>query len=238
MANMQRYVSRELTHFVGRNEPDEDARYSLLIKILKDGWLTFAPHEHKIYRGYAFAMGIGLVTNDQCAPNRLCFCDIPVGDLTIHMKKYSRFGLSFLKPFLIEKGANPVLYVCHESISLSGESRLQTTDKIVGKLMETYVLASSFFDNLKSDPEAQRVYDAYFELHNMLIRDVVGLFKPYSSELEDNDPNNYYMEREWRMFNNLNFTLEDVHRVILPKAYAKQFRKDVPDYYGQVTFVD
>jgi len=31
------------------------------------------------------------------------------------MSKYSRFGLSFLKPFLIDKGANPVLYVARNS---------------------------------------------------------------------------------------------------------------------------
>ena len=34
------------------------------------------------------------------------------------MRKYSRFGLSFLKPFMVEKGANPVLYVAYNSKSL------------------------------------------------------------------------------------------------------------------------
>jgi abortive phage resistance protein AbiGi (putative antitoxin) len=49
----------------------------------------------------------------------ICFCDIPVTDLEIHMKKYSRVGLSFLKPFLVSKGANPVLYVANNSPALS-----------------------------------------------------------------------------------------------------------------------
>jgi ribosomal protein L24E len=41
----------------------------------------------------------------------VCFCDIPIGDLGIHIKKYGQFGLAFKKSFLIERGANPVLYV-------------------------------------------------------------------------------------------------------------------------------
>ena len=42
--------------------------------------------------------------------------DIPVEDLGIHITKYSRFGLSFIKSFLINKGANPVFYVSRGSM--------------------------------------------------------------------------------------------------------------------------
>jgi hypothetical protein len=40
----QRYVSRELTHFVGRGRPEED-QYQLLLTVLRDGWLTAPPHD-------------------------------------------------------------------------------------------------------------------------------------------------------------------------------------------------
>ena len=59
----------------------------------------------------------------------VCFCDIPVTDLAIHMTKYSRFGLSFLKPFLISKGANPVLYVANNSPALSFRLPESTRDE-------------------------------------------------------------------------------------------------------------
>jgi hypothetical protein len=36
---MQRYVSDELTHFVGRALPDYEQQYDLLVKILTSGWL-------------------------------------------------------------------------------------------------------------------------------------------------------------------------------------------------------
>ena len=41
----------------------------------------------------------------------MCFCDIPVGDLGLHMRKYSPFGLAFKKDFFAEQGALPVFYV-------------------------------------------------------------------------------------------------------------------------------
>jgi hypothetical protein len=46
------------------------------------------------------------------------------------------------------------------------------------------------------------------------------------------------MEREWRISGNLNFALEDVHRVVIPEAYARRLRAEVPDYFGQTSFVD
>ncbi len=46
MARMQRYVSDELTHFVGRQSTStDDEKYGLLLKILRSGWLTHIPHD-------------------------------------------------------------------------------------------------------------------------------------------------------------------------------------------------
>jgi hypothetical protein len=112
----QRYVSPELTHFVGRRL-SEDQQYSLLGNdILKAGWLMHppidGPQPNEVLRGSPLVGGSRTpdVDNTEAAYSQvICFCDIPVTDLEIHMTKYSRFGLSFLKPFLVDKGANPVL---------------------------------------------------------------------------------------------------------------------------------
>ena len=61
---------------------------------------------------------------------------------------------------------------------------------------------------------------------------------PFDSGKTDADLENYYMEREWRVLGAVRFDLDDVFRVILPKAYAKRFRADLPKYSGQVTFAD
>ena len=41
----------------------------------------------------------------------------------------------------------------------------------------------------------------------------VKLFNP---TLEDNDPSNYYMEREWRSLQNVTFTVDDIKSIYLP----------------------
>jgi hypothetical protein len=50
MTHSQRYVSSELSHFVGKGLPEDD-QYNLLVnKILKPGWLTHPPHDLTIAR--------------------------------------------------------------------------------------------------------------------------------------------------------------------------------------------
>jgi hypothetical protein len=59
-----------------------------------------------------------------------------VSDLEIHMRKYSPFGLSFLKPFLIDKGANPVFYIARNSKVLrffAGREDELTPERVVSR---------------------------------------------------------------------------------------------------------
>jgi hypothetical protein len=123
----QRYVSPELTHYGGKGLP-EDQQYSLLVNdILMGGCLKFPPiDDSRCIEGLSGNLPIvgGTRTPDgddteAAYSQRICFCDIPVTDLEIHMNKYSRFGLSFLKSFLRDKGANPVLYVAKKSQALA-----------------------------------------------------------------------------------------------------------------------
>jgi Putative abortive phage resistance protein AbiGi, antitoxin len=124
----QRYVSPELTHFVGKrlSEDQQDQQYSLLVNdILKAGWLMHPSFDRPPKEGLSGSPLVGGtptpdVDDTEAAYWRgICFCDIPVTDLEIHMNKYSRFGLSFLKHFLVDQGANPVLYVAKNSQALS-----------------------------------------------------------------------------------------------------------------------
>jgi hypothetical protein len=100
----QRYVSPELTHFVGRGL-SEDQQYSLLVNdILKAGWLMHPPIDGRQPKvGLSGSPLVGgsrtpdVDDTEAAYWQGICFCDIPVTDLDIHMTKYSRFGLSFLK---------------------------------------------------------------------------------------------------------------------------------------------
>jgi abortive phage resistance protein AbiGi (putative antitoxin) len=111
----QRYVSSELSHFAGKGQP-EDAQYDILVnKILKSGWITHGPnHDPHSSRGLGMDLSKPISTDEALKYQVICFCDIPEGDLEIHVNKYSKFGLSFKKDFLIDRGASPVFYIANE----------------------------------------------------------------------------------------------------------------------------
>ncbi len=119
----QRYISRELTHFVGtslRNSvPNHEAeQYKLLIKIVKSGLLTHAPTS-RLKMGLIISDDLNASSNVMYSPTMVCFCDIPVDDLSIHIGKYSRFGLSFSKDFIANLGGTPIYYILGQPKSLT-----------------------------------------------------------------------------------------------------------------------
>lgn len=62
-----------------------------------------------------------------------------------------------------------------------------------------------------------------------------GQTKVFDSTLAEGDPNNYYMEREWRVIGAVRFEASDVARVIVPGSYGSRFRADEPGFRGEVT---
>ena len=175
----------------------------------------------------------------------VCFCDIPVEDLHIHVRKYSNFGLSYLKAYLVDKGASPVFYVAKNSVVRPLPATLEGYDEVFRRLdaREEPLEATTrcaYFDRMAVElndhfrPAGAGVLPS--ALHNFLTFNVMSFVKVFDDQLPDDDPKNYYMEREWRMLGNLEFELNDVHRVVLPQVYARRFREDVPAFVGQVTF--
>ena len=77
-----------------------------------------------------------------------------------------------------------------------------------------------------------------FDVQFFLDYNVFSFLKVFDGSLPDDDPENFYMEREWRVLDNSQFAIDQVHRVIIPQTFAQRFRKDVHAYSGQVTLVD
>ena len=73
---------------------------------------------------------------------------------------------------------------------------------------------------------------------DFLLNYVLSFVKCFDAKRNILDSSNYYMEREWRVPGNVHFQLDDVLRVFFPKKYAKKFRDDLPEYAGQVNFID
>jgi hypothetical protein len=111
--DLQRYVSPDLTHFVGRGRTQEE-QFALLKKLIRQGVLQARPHRHRKLHGLyiqAKAINERLSSNLAYLGAIVCFCDIPVADLYVDMDKYSRFGIAFRKDFLAEAGVTPVRYI-------------------------------------------------------------------------------------------------------------------------------
>jgi hypothetical protein len=238
MPGLQRYVSDELTHFVGRGSKESD-QYELLVRILKSGELR--PKLARVDDASDDASiqwhpGTRASDNETIAAWAVCFCDIPVDDLDLHMSKYSRFGLAFQKSLLIRKGANPVFYVAKDSLTRHPEQAGDPPGDISrGDYWDLY--SDQFLFGLMrldpNDPEAARSR----RLFHFLLFQVFGFLKFFAAESGEADPHNFYMEREWRVLGRMTFSLDDVWRVILPAEYSPRLRMDLPNYTGQVTFV-
>lgn len=60
--------------------------------------------------------------------------------------------------------------------------------------------------------------------------------KVFDPSLDDNDPNNYYMEREWRSLNDVFFSVDDIVNVYLPDddIFVTNFVNEFPNLKDKV----
>jgi hypothetical protein len=246
MASKQNYISNELTHFAGRGirtatrKRTRQGQYELLLKILREGQLICRQGSGGAIVVDPFA---GFSSNRMITPDGVCFCDIPLKGLAIHMRKYSPFGLAFPKSFLLQQGANPVFYVagtatvrlwniCGKRAVFHAEHRATHFDKQFAEFydclreLKRYVHVRRA-DPMQPDPLVQRL-----ERVEAFLASVFGYFKCFDAGRTEDDEENFYMEREWRLRTNLRFAIADVRRVILPRAFTKQFKSDFPDFTG------
>jgi hypothetical protein len=207
-----------------------EEQYCLLIEILRSGILGKFPAM------IALNTSKPLHSNEMYLSKVTCFCDIPVADLPLHMEKYSKFGLAFKKPFMLAHGAIPVYYIPSNSIlnhHFDGETAADCFNSAHKHMLDVLQFT------LPKTPPAE--HDDYlWHQSSELIRFLTSYFfsycKFFNVGINDDDPDNFYMEREWRLHGKLNFSIEEVSRVIFPQEYAIRFRKDLPEYIGQINF--
>lgn len=233
---MVRYVSPELSHFVGRGLPSDSERFDLLIKILQSGILTSTPG--RMGGASTFNTGGRLRDESMYHVESVCFCDIPLGDLDLHMSKYSQFGLSFDKGWLASRGANPVYYLDTDSYQrtiLGDNPRAEQFEKA---FLELSRIGQALERHATHDPSLRLLSSDFTSLELFLQRYLLSFIKPFDGKAAASDPKNYYMEREWRFYASLQFDPADVARILIPRKFATRLRAEAPDYTCQVTFTD
>ena len=225
------YVSDELTHFVGRGLPTDDARYELLADIiLRNGCLKNPKHPGSRYGRLQSDTRCGISHNNAYQGNYTCFCDIPPSSLGIHMKKYSPFGIAFRKNFLVAQGTSPVFYVAKSAQIGIGKSKADAFDEYFG--MYHSLLTQ------ETPGEASKFASQFGELAGFLDWEVFSHLKVLDPACSDDDAANYYMEREWRVIGEVHSVLADVCRIIVPAAYRSRLQQELPAYCGVVTSSD
>ncbi len=188
MSTTQRYISHELTHFVGsklrksKNKSKEDKQYELLIRILGEGWL----YNTKVGVGLVVNLSAKISQNEMYLPQMVCFSDIPVEDLTLHKNKYSRFGISFNKDFIVRQGGVPIHYIPIESrvkvlLNITPEQSAEFLEPDGGEHLYKDISKGDYFDEV-----VKRYHKLFSVLHKLIVeaahcRSILGANAPVDS---------------------------------------------------------
>jgi hypothetical protein len=109
---MSEFLSDEFFHLVGWRHPTDDERnLNILKSILQEECVKYpgcVPGQSAT--SITVFPNRRLSSGEMVVPTCTCYCDIPIGSLAFHARKYGRFGLSFHRDFLIRNGARPVAY--------------------------------------------------------------------------------------------------------------------------------
>lgn len=254
----QRFASPFLTHFVGRGpiadevpSPErEEQQYETLSAILRSRFLADSPDRPP---GSFLAYSVGndpLCSNEMVSVSPVCFCDIPLDDLGLHMGKYGEFGLGFERAYLVARGASPAFYVAHDSfVRARPQAGIVTRGEHFNEMGSIYGQLRAFVfsggrepgtedadlheilaahPELRGEPAVQRLTERLHKLTQFLDSYVFGYVKCFDSGLPDDDDRNFYLEREWRVPRRIDFTLDDVAFVVVPRAFVSRLRGEFP----------
>lgn len=235
-SSSQKYISKELVHFVGRGSTQIE-QFDLLLKILNEGWILHRPFNPNVSGNLTVNASASISENEMYAPEIICFADIPFQDLSLHMEKYSYIGISFSKELIVKAGGVPVHYLPknsnvkrrrsinpeemqkiisqygYQSLSEHLQETLSKGEYFDQMLKEYHTLFDEFkrlARNASVSPGVSEIEKRIFSLQKFFDFHVFSYFKFFNHMKADNDSENYYFEREWRIVGNMQFSLNDV----------------------------
>ncbi|HNW80540.1 MAG TPA: abortive infection system antitoxin AbiGi family protein [Methanoregulaceae archaeon] len=243
----QGYISEFLFHFVGRDILQKEEQYELLKKIISDGWISFYPHEKDLSFGIIDINSMSSRKLEEMVnPKCICFADIPIGDLSLHSSKYSKFGIGFRRDFLISKGANPVFYIEKNSTIFKNQAGTNDLVKLTkNEYYQEYCSKTIWYflmryvgcvEKNSAEKNKNMELNDTWEILKFLVN-IFSHLKPWDDSLDESDPKNFYYEREWRTLNNVDFNLSDIEIICIPEEFKEKFSRDFPAYKGKVEIV-
>ena len=132
-------------------------------------------------------------------PVSVCFSEWIPTSIQIHANRYSSYGLVFLKSYIFNNGGGPVWYINVNELNYLTRAPQQR-------------------ERWQSDPDGERPF---------IPNEFVPFFVPLAPEGTDvymgNDRHfNWSFEREWRIPNNFEFEIDQIHRLYVRKEEERQ----------------
>jgi len=221
----------------------DEANYQTLLKVLRSGRIAHSPNVPEwgiVSHNVDFTKHL---INGQLIDSTItCYCDIPLDHLPLHLNKYGRFGISFARDYLIRYGARPVLYFPYsksETGNAFGGALLLSEIETVFKAFHHNVLNHRIKDQMptRAVGESPKTPEATLSaLDTVVLQHFLAFIKPFEADLADDDPENYYLERELRKFGNLVFKPENIWSVVVGLGFEKRISEDAPGFGTVISF--
>ena len=234
------YTSDHLYHFVGRKHPeDHDKNFNILCSILSSKCVSRNKDDTSWGSiSYRFDPNGSLRDESFVMPNITCYAEIPKDGLGIHISKYGRFGIGIQKYWIAYFAGRPVTYIpmySSDSTGIKGSTFLDDVQAITsGYRKHIYETLGPTAVERTTRREPESPNDANKQLYDLVAREFLAFLKPYDAELPENDPDNYYMEREWRKYGNLKFETDWVSNIFVAGGFKDAVEQKYPEYAGRV----
>lgn len=224
---MQSFASEVLYHFVGRGHPEnDDENFAVLCAVLRSMEILSCKVGGK--RG-----GIRLrrdptrpMTDGEPAEQSVvCLCDIPRDSLAFHARRYGRFGVGVSRSVVAQWGTRPVIYIpFSERIYGHWGKRFSGDVQTVLDGLDLFFPDSPETRTRIAGAPAADAQDAVDEASGLISRDFQAFLKFWDVDLPDGHPENFYLEREWRKFGNLELAL-CLREIVAPPVYHQDLMK-------------
>lgn len=199
---LQRFATKVLWHFTGYNKTPDKA-FEILKAIIGNQTLKVSLDYQRI------KMPSG---QERIGWPAACMCDIPFKDLRIHTCRYGQYGIAFKKNNAIIRGHfNPVFYIQHDF------HLFKHSEALLNK-----------FDNEHTNNAINNK-----ELHEFLM--LIGTYAKRSDltraisvtdvNIDTEQNNNFYYEREWRSAYEWKFQKDDVAAILVPNFHLEAMKQ-------------
>lgn len=230
---MSKYLSDVFFHFVGHRDPnDHVCNYSTLRKVLNSGQVRASPWDLPT-SSIRIDSSRTLESEKLIEMSQTCFAEIRPEHLDTHVEKYGHFGIGVGRELMTKYGARPVIYVPTSRTDwqgIDGRSALRDIEAVYRGFRKHVVEPRNFPDRVEKTHgvEPATEAEAIGAIDGLIKRYFLAYLKPFQSDLDENDANYFYAEREWRSPLSVYFEPREIRFVIVHPSYAQRFVVDHP----------